>query len=134
MRQAIEGISVREVMQTLVVAVSPDVTLEELVDRYVNTYRFSSFPVTEDGRLTGAVSIDDVQAVPRADWPVRRVRDVMQPLGEADTVRSDEDLAGVFRKMLESDRGHLPVVDDGRLVGLVTRNDVLNLLKVRTGT
>jgi Zn-dependent protease len=185
LRQAFEGLTVRDVIQRQAVAVGPDLTLTDLVDRYFYPYRFHSFPVVEAAglqntvissersesrnlavddaaapisqrapsaalgvttekeppgtsagpadRLLGVISLRDVQTIPRADWPVRLVRDVMQPLGEADAVRPDEELASVFRKMAEADRGHLPVVEDSRLVGLVTRRDVLNLLQVRAG-
>jgi CBS domain-containing protein len=34
--------------------------------------------------------------------------------------------------MVDEGRGHLPVVDDGRLVGIVTRHDMLTLLQLRT--
>jgi len=171
-RQAFEGLCARDVIQRQVVAVPPDVSLEDLVDRYFYVHRFHSFPVVEADppgppqadvpgspqddlpgspqadlpespqadlpgspqadRLVGLISLRDVQTIPRTDWPVRRVREVMHPVSEADMVRPDEELVSVFRKMIEADRGHLPVVEDGRLVGIVTRRDVLSLLQIRT--
>jgi Zn-dependent protease/CBS domain-containing protein len=132
LREAFAGLAVRDVIQTGVVSVPADLTLDRLVDEYFYQYRFHSFPVLEGERLVGIIALRDVQDVPRVDWPVRRVRDAMHEVREENVVRPDEDLASVFGKMTEEGRGHLPVVENGRLVGIVTRHDVMTLLQIKT--
>ncbi|MCX5656053.1 MAG: CBS domain-containing protein [Planctomycetota bacterium] len=131
-RDTFAGLTVRDVIQPNVVTVGPDLTLDGLVDEYFYTYKFRSFPVLEEGSLAGVVSLKDVQAVPRAEWPVRRVRDAMHLVREENLVHPADGLADVFRKMAEEDKGHLPVVEDGRLVGIVTRHDIMTLIQLRT--
>lgn len=131
-RDAFAGLTPREVMQADVVTVEPDLALDRLVDEYFYTYKFRSFPVLEGGRLIGAISLKDVQGVPRAEWPARRVRDTMHLVREENLVRPGDDLSDVFRKMAEEDKGHLPVVEDGRLVGIVTRHDIMTLIQLKT--
>jgi len=132
LRASFAGLTVRDVIQQNVVAVSPEVTLEQLVDHYFYTYRFRSFPVLEADRLAGMIGLKDVQAVPRTEWAARTVRDAMHQVREENLVRPGDDLASVFRKMMEEDKGHLPVVEDGRLRGMVTRHDIMTLLQIRT--
>jgi CBS domain-containing protein len=131
-RDAFAGLTPREVMQPDVVTVDPDLALDRLVDEYFYTYKFRSFPVLEGGRLIGAISLKDVQGVPRAQWPARRVRDAMHLVREENLVCPGDDLSDVFRKMAEEDKGHLPVVEDGRLVGIVTRHDIMTLIQLKT--
>ena len=61
-----------------VVALSPDITLEEAVNQYFLPYGYGGFPVVQDGRLLGIVAVRDVQAVNNPLWAFRRVADVMQ--------------------------------------------------------
>jgi Zn-dependent protease/predicted transcriptional regulator len=132
LHDALAGMTVKDVIQKDAVSAPPDVSLDRLVDEYFYQYRFHSFPVLEGDRLVGTISLRDVQDVPRADWPLRTVRDAMHEIRAGAVVHPQEDLESVFRKMVEEGRGHLPVVDDGRLVGIVTRHDMLTLLQLRT--
>ena len=132
LKTAFGGLTVRDVIQPHVVTVTPDLSLEELVDGYFYTYRFRSFPVLEDSRLIGMVSLKDLQAVPRGEWAARRVRDAMHQVREENLVHPADDLASVFRKMAEEDKGHLPVVEGGRLTGIVTRHDIMTLIQLKT--
>jgi predicted transcriptional regulator len=56
----------------------------------------------------------------------------MHQVREENLVHPSDDLASVFRKMAEEDKGHLPVVEDGRLSGIVTRHDIMTLIQLRT--
>jgi len=130
-REAFAGQTVRDLLQEQVVTVDPGLPLDRLVDDFFYRFRFRSFPVLEDGRLVGMVGLKDVQAVPRADWPATLVRDAMHRVADEHVVRPEDDLVNVLRKMTSADKGYLPVVVDGRLSGIVTRHDIMNLLHVR---
>ena len=130
-REAFAGQTVRDLLQEEVMAVDPDLALDRLVDDYFYRYRFRSFPVLEGGRLVGMVGIKDVQAVPRIAWTATRVRDAMHAVADEHVVRSEDDLLSVLRKMTSADKGYLPVAVDGRLAGIVTRHDIMDLLQVR---
>jgi Zn-dependent protease len=131
-KDAFADLTVRDVIRPQVVTVDPDLTLDRLVDEYFYTYRFRSFPVLERGQLAGMVSLKDLQAVPRAQWSERRVREAMHQVREVNLVHPTDDLASVMRKMGEEDKGHLPVVEEGRLAGIVTRHDIMTLIQLKT--
>ena len=131
-REALSGLTVRDILQEQVVAAEPDLSIEQLVDDYFYRYRFRSFPVLRDDRFAGMISLKDVQGVPRADWGRTAVRDAMHQVAEENRVHAGDDLIEVFRKMMSEDKGHLPVVEGDRLAGIVTRHDIMNLLHIRT--
>jgi Zn-dependent protease len=131
-RDTFAGLALGDVIQRNVVTVEPDLALDRLVDEYFYNYKFRSFPVLEAGRLVGVIGLKDVQGVPRAEWPQRRVRDAMHLVREENLVHPSDGLSDVFRKMAEEDKGHLPVVEDGRLAGIVTRHDIMTLIQLKT--
>ncbi len=84
-------------------------------------------PVTEDGRLTGILTLGDIQAVlGQQEHSVRRAStklgDIMTR--EVRTVAPDDPLERAARVMLDHDVSGLPVLDDGKLVGIITESDI----------
>ncbi len=131
-REVLRGQTVRDAIQTSVITITPDLTLDRAVDDYFFRYKFRSFPVLEGDRLIGMISLRDLQNVPRTEWPAQQVRDAMHQIRQENLVRPSDDLDSVLRKMAEEDKGHLPVVEAGRLCGIVTRHDLLTLIQFKT--
>jgi CBS domain-containing protein len=82
-----------------------------------------AYPVVDgDGRCVGMISRGDL--LRGGEW------NDASPIADAASqdvvsVRSDESVIAALEKMLEEDVEHLPVIDDGRLVGICTRTDVM---------
>lgn len=82
-------------------------------------------PVVDAGRLVGVVTDRDTcMAAYTKGAPLARIRvaDVMTP--EPKTASPDDDLEEVQRRMAEFQVRRLPVLEAGRLVGVVSLNDV----------
>jgi Zn-dependent protease/CBS domain-containing protein len=130
MEGALKGMKVFEVMKSDVVSVPDTLTLRQLVDDYFFRYHFDCFPVAQSGRLLGLVTLNEVKRVPREKWDETAVGDVMQrDLAEL-SVSPDEDVSTVLRRVIKDRCGRLPVVEGGRVVGMVTRKDVMEALRV----
>jgi IMP dehydrogenase len=110
-------------MVTDPVTVSPDATLAEL-DALCGRYRISGLPVVDGDRvLVGIITNRDLRFVSPADFPVRRVRELMtpMPLVTAAVGISRDDAAALLGKHKVE---KLPIIDnDGRLQGLITVKD-----------
>ena len=132
MREALSGVKVRETMSTDVVYVSPSLTLDVLVESFFFRFRFSSFPVVDGETLVGVVDLSHVKDIPIEQWHLTRTSDVMAPVSEELVVRPEDEAMEALAKMIKSGLGKLPVVVDGRLVGILTRGDVMSLLRMRT--
>ncbi|MEV7225466.1 CBS domain-containing protein [Polymorphospora sp. NPDC051019] len=128
---------VRDVMTTDVVAVAEEAGYRRIVDAVAGR-RVSGVPVVDlDRRVVGVVSESDLLhragAGPRRPWRGRRkpagaltARDLMT--APAVTTYGDTTLVDAARRMDRERVRRLPVVDDlGRLVGIVTRGDLLRV-------
>jgi CBS domain-containing protein len=127
---ALKGMKVREVMKTDVVTVPGSVTIADLVDDYFFKYHYDCFPVAEEGRLRGLVTLNEVKKVARDRWGSTLVGDVMQRDLEALSVGPTDDVSAVLARVIRDRCGRLPVVDGDRIVGIITRRDILEALKV----
>ena len=128
--QALSGLSVRDLMARDPVAVSPDLTLGEFMDEVVWRRRFTTYPVTQNGSAIGLVPFRRVAEVPRAEWDVHRVGECMVELREVPVFAPGEDALEAFARLTRTSLGRGLVLDDGRLVGLLSVTDLARALEL----
>jgi CBS domain-containing protein len=120
---------VRDVMTTTVRTIWPTASLKEAA-LYLREYRVSGLPVVDEhGRVVGVVSESDVvraDAAPPPEHAPHAVADVMS--APAIVTRPDAPLAEAARRMVTHDVTRLPVLSEGRLVGVISRSDVVAAL------
>jgi CBS domain-containing protein len=129
---ALRGTNVGQILRPDPSAVTPDTPVAELIERYLLPANRRAMPVVEDGRLVGIVTLSDIRAVPpaeRASTPVARVMGGRDGLS---TVSPRSALAAALEALGRGDYEQVPVVDDGRLVGVLTRADVLRQFQLRS--
>jgi len=104
--------------------VAPDETIGNAA-RLMRDKDISCLLVCEDGALKGIVTTGDLtnRILAEGKFGDVRVREAMTP--EPRTLAPDAVGFDAFIAMVESDIGHFPVVDNGRLVGIVTRTQLL---------
>jgi len=131
LRQSLSAIPVQDIMVRAVVSIPQDLSLDEAVSRYFMPHGYGGFPVVAEGRVVGLLSVDEVQSVPRALWPWRRVAQVMQPLSPALVIAPDAPVFQALERMTQEGPDQLIVVQDEQLVGLVTHSAVAHFLRLR---
>ena len=149
--QDIRGLRVREVMQEDWPTLGPNATVEEAIKLFAES-RISGAPVVSDGYLRGIVTEGDLifrdaevkspgfldilgGIIPLGNMEEYRrealksagvtVDEVMT--GDVVTVDPDATLAETATLMAEERKKILPVVEGNRLVGVITRMDILTL-------
>ncbi|MFO7322672.1 MAG: site-2 protease family protein [Chloroflexota bacterium] len=127
----LQGVPVSRLMRIDPPTVPADITVESLVHDYVMRRDDYAFPVMDGDQLVGLVTMDDVRSVERASWPVSRVRDIMRPVADLVMVGPEEDAAEALNKLLMRDVRQLPVVHNGRLIGLLRRNDLVKWMQLQ---
>jgi len=115
------------------VTVTPDTSIEDLVERYIYKRHFKMFPVVTEGsdRLAGCVTSGDVKKIPRNEWPTHRVLEVLQPCSDQNTVSPDTDAVKALAKITKSGQSRLMVVDHDRLVGIISLKDLMSFLAAK---
>jgi CBS domain-containing protein len=83
----------------------------------------SAFPVLQEGRVRGLISLKRLGEVPRHTWSDVRVSDAMQMLQPEDAVGADTPAEELLIKLSGTGQ-RVVVVEDGRLVGVVTAGDI----------
>jgi Zn-dependent protease/CBS domain-containing protein len=134
LRDSLEDVPVARVMQTQLTHVDAGTTLRTLVDDLVMPSGQRSFPVEDQGRFAGIVSLRDLQKREQGVWAVTPVREVMTPVQALAVVSPDEGATDALALLGRHDVNQLAVVDRGRLVGLLRREDVLKWLALHTGS
>jgi Zn-dependent protease/predicted transcriptional regulator len=128
MRSALDGIPVIRAMITDFRALQPDDPLARAVEHLLAGYR-QDFPVVEDGRLVGVLTRDDLTAALSKHGLEASVRDSMQR--EFVTTDPREMLQTALARLQNCGCRTLPVVQDGRLLGLVTADSLAEVLMIQ---
>ncbi|HEX9724400.1 MAG TPA: site-2 protease family protein [Vicinamibacteria bacterium] len=130
-RQSLEGIDVEDVMMRDVVAVSPDITLRQLVDDYFLKHGFRGFPVVKNGRPIGMIRIEDVARIGRNELERTTVNSTMTALDEAHRIAPDAPLSEALKKMSFDGVGRLIVMRGDEMQGILTKEWLRRFLDVR---
>jgi Zn-dependent protease len=130
-RRVFEGEPVSRFMTLDPVTVPPWLSVERLVEDYIYGYHYDLFPVVEEGNLIGLVSTRQVREVPRPDWGVARVADILVPCGPDNTIGPRADAVKALSIMRRSGNSRLMVAEDGRLLGVIALKDLLAFLGLK---
>ncbi len=131
-KQALAGVQIRQIMTEHVVTVDWLVSIDELVRDYIYKHQFTNFPVFNREEFIGMVSLADVKTVPKELWGFKQVRDIMTPVDQVPSLNPNDDATEALARMVTDDLGRMPVVEDGHLVGIVSRRDIMNLFKIKS--
>jgi Zn-dependent protease/CBS domain-containing protein len=127
------GVSVATVMSPAPQPVPANSSLRELVDHYLLPHGQRTAPVYDGSQFAGLVTLADVKAVPRDEWDRVLVSKVMAPVEKLHTARPEQRMTDVLPLMTQADVNQLPVLQDGQLAGMLTRDAVMRYLDVRQG-
>ncbi|UIP00183.1 CBS domain-containing protein [Halobaculum sp. CBA1158] len=130
MRAAFEGVSVDDIMTPRedLKTVEPRTSVAQLMERMFRE-RHTGYPVMQNGRLVGMVTLQDAQGVREVERDAYTVEDVMET--EIASVTPDADAVTALETMQQSGVGRLPVLDaDGELVGLISRTDLMTAFNI----
>lgn len=131
LQDILRGHKVSEVMTRDCQPVPSTLAVETLVNDYILTSGRRCFPVVDGGQAMGLVSVHDVRAVERRQWPFKTVREIMTPISQVKRVRPDDDLSSVMQLLTEQEVNQVPVVADDAVVGMVTRESLLYFIHLR---
>jgi Zn-dependent protease/CBS domain-containing protein len=131
LQEMLKGHVASEVMSQDCMMVPPDISIERLVNENILTSGRRCFPVVSGDNAEGLITMHNVRAVPREQWGTRSVREAMTPLDGMKAVGPNEDLSTVMQLMAQHDINQLPVVYEGKVVGMIGRDNIINFVNIR---
>ena len=101
-------------------SIEPDLLISKLIDSILPLHRQVAFPVAENHRLHGMLSLEDLKPLPRERWHLTRVRDVMRPIAPRFFVEPTATLDYAQDLMKRNGIGSVAVVGkNGDLIGFL---------------
>jgi tRNA nucleotidyltransferase (CCA-adding enzyme) len=118
-------ITVREIMSIGTVrTITPDTTVAEAA-RQMRRYGHEGYPVVHDGKVLGILTRREVDRAMHHGLDDAPAETYMHK--GAITISPNASVETLQKLMMEYDVGQIPVVDDGKMIGIVTRTDLLKL-------
>lgn len=130
-RKALEGEKVRRFMVKDPVSVTPSLSVGQLVNDYVFKYHYKMFPVTEQDNPVGCITIKQLESVPKDEWGRHTVSELASRATSENTISPDADAVDALAIMNRTGNTRLMVVDDKKLVGIISLKDMLKFLSLK---
>ncbi len=131
LKNSLSGYRVKDLMTDQVVVVSTELNIRELVNEFYR-YKVGAFPVVGGSALAGMVTMNQVRNVDRRQWDQYKVRDVMTPIDACIKMHPEDEAADAMMEMAKKNAGRILVMEEGKLVGILSNTDVMRLIRMRT--
>jgi Zn-dependent protease len=129
LRVSLTGSVVADLVRPGVPAVDSSTTLEEVYRLHLEMAPTSTIPVLKQGKLAAQLNLSDLRSVDASLWPETPASKIARPLRTDDTAFPSMPLFDALLVMERSGREFLWVVDEGRLIGVLLRDDARRAAK-----
>lgn len=129
-KDVLEDVPVSRMMRRDPPTVTRGTSVDDLVHEHIMGSDDYAFPVIEDNRLMGLVTLQDVRKCPRENWQQTPVGQIMTPADELVTVKPDDESSDALQTLTQREFRQLPVVEGDQLVGLLRRSDIIRWLQL----
>ena len=128
----IGGHTVAEAMETDTVSVSPVLTVDTFASQLLDRESpLTAVPVVDDEEIVGVLGVRQVRGMRRTEWPTTRVADVMVKAPKLSFLAPGAPMKEALERIHKAGVDGLPVVEDGRLIGMLTRLGVGTFIRER---
>jgi Zn-dependent protease len=130
--QALSDVNIDEIMNPNVVSITSDITINEAIDNYFYKYKHGGFPVLDGDELKGIITVDDIKKIPKGEYSKTYVKDVMTKSEKLIVIGKKDSAMEAMLKFSKHNVGRFPVLEENKLVGILTRSDLMRAIKLRT--
>jgi Zn-dependent protease/predicted transcriptional regulator len=130
-KKVLEGVPISKFMKKEVVTVPSYISVAELVTDFIYKYHFQVFPVVDNDVLKGCVNIGQVRTIERDEWERHAVKELMNECSLENAVSPETDASVALSVMSRTGNTRLMVVEDKKLVGIITLKDLLKYLSIK---
>jgi Zn-dependent protease len=131
MSQSLRDMKVAQVMTHDYPTAPGNIVLQQLVEEQVLTRARRTFFISDNGHPRGVLTLREVAAVPRENWQHITAEQAMTPWERVVQVQLDMDLFSALQTMDEANVAQAPVVKGEKIVGMLSREQILHYIRVR---
>ncbi len=132
-RESLAGLTVADVMTAHPHSAPGWISVEDFVHDYLLGDRHSAYPVEgAGGTVSGLITLNQLRRLPPAQRATTLVADAAVPLEQVPLARPTEPVTALMERLDPAVGRRVLVMDDGRVVGIVTASDIARLVDVRT--
>jgi predicted transcriptional regulator len=115
------------------VTVSPSISVEIFIKKYLFRYHYKFFPIVEnDKKLLGAISSQMVMKTPKDQWKIKKISELIIPCSSENTVHKETDALKIMEMMIRTEKSKMMVIDsEEKCVGIVALRNLLKLLSCK---
>ena len=130
LRNTLTGVRAADIMTQDIPTVERNISIDDYVHEVMRTGRRFHI-VTGAGKPVGLVTLHSARSVPRDEWANTSIQPIMMPFDRIHAASPDEPALGVLQRMQSEDINQMPVISDGRIVGMIARDTILRVLQTR---
>ncbi|MGE0601911.1 MAG: site-2 protease family protein [Dehalococcoidia bacterium] len=123
-------LTARQVMREDFPSVTPGSSLTSIVDDLMVGRGERAVIVALGDSVQGIITVNDIRRVPREEWANTPAQRVMTPRSDVITVDANISAVQVLTLLGEKGLNQVPVLEDGRMIGLITRREILERLQL----
>lgn len=131
-QRTLQGVTVAQAMEPNCQEIPALMPLSTIIDQRVLTSGQHCFYVTDGENILGMLSLKDITSLPKPKWGFTTAYQAMTPFSRLLRIDSGMDLLSAMQAMENANVSQAPVMEQGRLVGTLTRDRVINYLRTRT--
>jgi len=123
------GHKVSQAMNRQYTAIPADTPLQRLVDDHILGSGRRSFVVKRSNEVVGLLTLHHIKEVPRSEWQTTTTAQAMIPIERTKRVKPDAELWIALEEMDRDGVNQLPVMVDGEIQGMLSREDIISYLR-----
>ncbi len=130
---ALRGVIVGNIMNTKIISVKRDVSVDFALRNFFMVSMKSELPVTdEQGYLLGMITLKNILTIPQNKRDDVKVHDIMIQTGYLAIMQPDMEVEKAFIQMVQKRVGKIFVCNkDGNLLGVVSKTDIIDIASER---
>jgi len=128
--EGLRGVRVGDVMSRDCMTVDRGTVVSDVAEQVLRTGRRCFF-VTDDGRVAGMVTPQELRVVPHDRWNATPAADVMKPIERLHRIDAGEAVTKALDAIVQEDVNQLPVLEGGQIRGVISRDHILRLVAAR---
>lgn len=127
-RLLLSGHTVDQVMSRDCATANSDLTIEKLVDHYFIDNGKRCLVIVNQDQPAGFITLHNIRQIPRDRWRTTSAAQVMTPMEKVIITHPKMELENALEKMGADGVNQMPVMSDGHIEGMLSREDITSYL------